>query len=232
MKKIGLFGLIIMMLMVACTPAEDNTLPTRVVLPTDANTVAETTPSIDLIAETTPTIDLIAETTPTIDLIAEVTAPVDTITNPTAIPSNNNTAPIVIPAQQTQLPTITPAGDLNVVMPTFDLTNLPTSIPTATPYPVVENFGTVAPSTQLVRLRGTIEVFIEPVRDDDIFLLRGADGVAIELLWDIQTIDYIPARAQVIEAFGIIETSNTGHSTLLMKTQSIVPITAADEGDV
>ncbi len=199
--------MLLTLLMVACTPtSDDETLPTRVVLPTD--TIAE------------------AVTEMPIDPLENVTeAPIDPLTN--------NNPPIVIPplAQVTQPPTPTQSGGLTVVMPTFDLTNLPTSVPTPTPYPLVENFANLRESSQIIRLKGTVEIFIEPVRDDDIYLLRDANGVAVELLWDYATIDNIPGRGQVIEAIGTIRASPYGHSALLMDTISIVPLSVLDERD-
>jgi len=80
-----------------------------------------------------------------------------------------------------------------------------------------------------VRLTGTVEIFIDRVRDDDIFLVKDANGVAVELLWDVTTIDYIPAQGQVIEAIGTVAISKYGHSPFVMTTISIVPLSAVDE---
>jgi hypothetical protein len=281
MKPLAFCYMLIIALTIACTPSEDDTLPTRVILPTDSIAIAETAtepvidplesatepvidplesatePVIDpLESATEPVIDpLESATEPVIDPLESATEPVidplesateaviDPLENATEVvidplpPVPSNPTPIVIPpmppAQQTQPPTITPSsGGLIVVMPTFDLTNLPTSVPTPTPYPLVENFATLVESPQIVRITGTVEIFIEPVRDDDIFLLRDRNGVAIELIWDYATIDYIPGRGQVIEAIGVIRNSPYGHSALMMETISIVPITQIDERDV
>lgn len=234
----SLIPILLIILLAACTPTSDEAaLPTRVILPTDSIAIAEnaTEAVIDPLEQATePVIDPLERATEmVVDPLERAT---QMVIDPLP-PAPNNPAPIVIPplpqVQQTELPTITPStGGLIVIMPTFDLTNLPTSVPTPTPYPLVENFATLVESPQIVRITGTVEIFIEPVRDDDIFLLRDRNGVAIELIWDYATIDYIPGRGQIVEAIGVIRNSPYGHSALMMETISIVPLTPLDERDV
>ncbi|MCL4252593.1 MAG: hypothetical protein KJ043_02295 [Anaerolineae bacterium] len=261
-----LFPLMLLaVLMVACTPtSDDETLPTRVVLPTDEIAIPEnaTEQVIDPLEQSTeaPIDPLENATEAPIDPLEQSTeAPIDPLENATEEPIDpleqstetvidpleqstetvidpltNNNPPIVIPPlQETQPPAPTQSGGgLTVIMPTLDLSNLPTSVPTPTPYPLVDNFANLTESQQVIRITGTVEIFIEPIRDDDIYLLRDANGVAIELLWDYTTIDNIPGRGQIIEAIGTIQTSPYGHSALLMNVISIVPLSVLDESDM
>jgi hypothetical protein len=153
----------------------------------------------------------------------------DFVVDPLPIVPTNTSAPIVIPAIQTQPPTPTASNGITVVMPTFDMNNLPTSVPTPTPYPLVQDFANLTEGTQVVRLTGTVEIFIEPAREDDIVLLRDVNNVGIELIWDSATIDYIPGRGQIIEAIGTIRVTKSGQSPLQLVTISIIPLTELDE---
>jgi len=239
MKK-SLMLFVLLIAIVGCTPTtDDTTLPTRVVLPTDAVGESATEAVIDPLESATEAVidPLESSTEAVIDPLESSTeAVIDPLESSTeAVIDPLAVAPIVIPPQQNIPPNPaipTQQGGLTVVMPTFDMGNLPTSVPTATPYPLTQNFANLRESSQVIRLIGTVEIFIEPVRDDDIVLLRGADGVAVELLWDITTIDNIPSRGQIIEAIGTLVISGAGHSTLQMNTTNIVPITAVDETDI
>jgi len=275
MKKLGLL-LILLLVMVACTPtSEDNTLPTRVILPTDAELATEsvidpletatesvidpletatesvidpletaTESVIDPLETATESVidPLESATESVIDPLPQANIPAEAVTESVIDPlesatesvidplGSNNPPPIVIPPlQQTQPPVAVPTNNLNVVMPTFDLSNLPTSVPTATPYPLVETFANLTESTQVVRLKGIVEIMYNEETSDDIYLLRDVNNFPVELIWDYETIDNLPGRGQTIEAIGTIRSSLYPHASLILDTISIIPVTLADE---
>jgi len=281
MKKLGLL-LIFLLGMVACTPtSEDNTLPTRVILPTNAELATEsvidpletatesvidpletatesvidplenatesvidpletaTESVIDPLENATESvIDPLPLSSPQANIPAEavtesVIDPLESVTESVIDPlGSNNPPPIVIPPlQQTLPPVATQPNDLNVVMPTIDLSNLPTSVPTPTPYPLVENFANLTESMQIIRIKGTVEIMYNEETRDDIYLLRDVNNFPVELIWDYETIDNLPGRGQTIEAIGTIRSSRYPHASLILDTISIIPITPADESN-